>query len=335
MPDAGHVLNVSTTMTVFDRTMTTVCSARNNSISSVYNLGDPHLLTNINITALRVGVEWLLDYTASGLPPQSSVNFWFWFNPFSVYASIWESNAYTSLQSILAFIIWECCPGNSGNPLVASQQYDSLPAGFHTTASVTEPYTKLVLSSITFTTYVVLEIAVLLFCWAIFVWQFATAYFKRPLPSISSFPQVDFAGKLRRMSGIDDGRLAPVCPPLSAGLNNTEIRKCLASARVLVSCLDTGDTARSADFVETEATRVPPGCTVQLPTSQRTSHASLSIDQDEEVAEPIDCRDASEPFLPENKARHSVVHDNASVGASPKIRFNDASSTAASGTNEN
>jgi hypothetical protein len=329
------VLNVSTTMTVFDRTMTTVCSARNNSISSVYNLGDPHLLTDINITALRVGVEWLLDYTASGLPPQSSVNFWFWFNPFSVYASIWESNAYTSLQSLLAFIIWECCPGNNGNPLVASQQYESLPVGFHTTASVTEPYTKLVLSSITFTTYVVLEIAALMFCWGIVVWQFVTAYFKRALPSISSFPQVDFTGKLRRMSGFNDGHLAPVCPPLPADLNDADIRKSLASARVLVSCLDTVDTARSADFVRTEATRVPPGCTGQSPTSQRNSHAPLSVDQDEDMAEPIDCRDASEPFLPGNKASLSAVHNNASVEASPTARLDDANLTTASVTHAN
>ncbi|TKA78168.1 hypothetical protein B0A55_03897 [Friedmanniomyces simplex] len=172
----GPVPNVSTTMTVYNRQATTVCGARNNSILSVYDLGDPQLDEGVNITALRLAVGWLLNYTAAGLPAESSLNFWF---------------------CLLAFILWEFCTNNNENPALSAEQtggQPNLPAAFQTTASLSEPYTRFVLNRAAFITYLSLEAFALAFCWAMFIWQCVQG---KHLPEISSYPQVDFANAVQ------------------------------------------------------------------------------------------------------------------------------------------
>ncbi|TKA78160.1 hypothetical protein B0A55_03899 [Friedmanniomyces simplex] len=221
-------------MTVYNRQATTVCGARNNSILSVYDLGDPQLDEGVNITALRLAVGWLLNYTAAGLPAESSLNFWFWFDPTGTYSSIWEANAYTALQSLLAFILWEFCTNNNENPAVAAEQtggQPNLPAAFQTTASLSEPYTRFVLNRAAFITYLSLEAFALAFCWAIFVWQCVQA---KRLPEISSYPPVDFASKLRERRASDDAlseSLHSLVPPEA---DETASRHSLAKVRVTV-----------------------------------------------------------------------------------------------------
>lgn len=241
-----------------------------------------------------MGADWLLNYTALGLSPQSSINFWFWFNPFDVYARIWASNAYTALQSLLAFIIWECCPNNSGNPLVASQDSESLPAVFHTTASVTELYTKFVLNVTTFIIYLILEIIALVFCWGVVIWQVVSKYFGRSLSIISSFPQVDFAAKLCRKAGIDDANFLPLCPQVSAASGDAEIRDLLANVEVLASHQEprhlglNTHTVRPRENPQAETSQAAFTHKNSLGAEDRSLHASRSTHRYEDNVPPID-----------------------------------------------
>jgi hypothetical protein len=198
-------------MMVYNRQASTVCAASNNSILSVYGLGDPELDLAVNMTALHRAVGWLLNYTASGLPVESSINFWFWFDPSGIYNAIWEGNAYTTLQSLLAFIFWEFCTNNNGNPAVAPEQnggQPTLPEAFQTTASIGVPYTRFVLNRGAFIAYLILQSSALALCWSVIIWQCVSGHHH---PKISSYPLIDFASKLQ------EKRVGEVQRPLSLG----------------------------------------------------------------------------------------------------------------------
>lgn len=237
-------------MTVYNRKMTAVCSARNNSISSVYDLGDPKMLRDINTTALKVGASWLLNYTASGLPAMSSAAFWFWYTPTDTYDSTWTVDSYTSLQSLLAFLLWLGCPTNNMPNVTFDQQLESLPPEFHTTASISEPYTRFVLNETAFTVYIVFQSTALAFCWAIVIWQIVSVCSGRPLLATSSFPQVDFASKLRQVSPTDDALTSPVGQIPTGESSDSKIRYSLATVVVAVARHDPDEAVRTADTPE-------------------------------------------------------------------------------------
>lgn len=88
------------------------------------DLGEPQVLEDIDIVALRRAVAWLLDYSAAELPAQSSVSFWLWYNPSKAYNSMWEADSYITFQSLLSFILWRFTANNNGNPDVAKEAID-------------------------------------------------------------------------------------------------------------------------------------------------------------------------------------------------------------------
>lgn len=224
--------NISVTMTVYTRQASTVCDPSNNTIISVHNLGDPKLDSTIDLTALKLAVSWLLNYTASHLPAESSIDFMFWFSPSSTYQKLWETNAYNTLQSVLAWVIWEFSTNNNENPAVAVEQKSRpphLPSQFHTNATVSQPYTRLVLSLAMFITYATLESLLLILCWVVIIWRWRQTLL---LPEISSYPLVDFASKLDDKSSIADG-LSHSLGVISVESGDTTIRKELASMEVL------------------------------------------------------------------------------------------------------
>lgn len=195
----GFAPNISTTLAVYNRQATTVCSSTNNSILSVSDLGVPVMNPSMNITDLHLAVGWLLNYSAAGIPPESSINFMFWFDPSSSYESVWETNAYNTLQSLLGFVIWEFSENNNGNPAVsdpeAKGQMPGLPQEFHTQASICDTYLRFVINFKMFIVYVVLEGVVVMLCWVIVGWHISRRG-KEMLPNISSYPMVDFASKM-------------------------------------------------------------------------------------------------------------------------------------------
>lgn len=246
-------------MTVSDRQMTAVCGARNNSILSVVDLGETHVLEDIDIVALRRAVAWLLDYSAAGLPAQSSVNFWFWYNPSDAYNSMWETDSYVTLQSLLSFILWRFTVNNNGNPDAAKEAIGTLPDAFRTTASLSEPYTRFVLNPTAFTIYIVLQALVLIFCWAVFFWQVFSGH---RLQNISSFPQVDFANKLRTTLHGDDPLSASLRRLLSSNMSDAETMQALKTMRVAVDRQYYGNLVPATEYIplqdSPEALESPP-----------------------------------------------------------------------------
>ena len=221
-------------MAVYNRQMTTVCAASNNSILSVYDLGIPELNQAINITALHLAVGWLLNYTASGLPAVSSINFWFWLAPSGTYSSLWEANVYTTLQSLLAFILWEFCTNNNENPAVVPEQngeQPNLPAAFQTIASISQPYPRFVLNRVTFIIYLILESLALILCWSVIVWQCISCHHH---PEISSYPLVDFASKLQEKPTLDGGNALSLRSVILPASDDKAIRHALTRLEMIV-----------------------------------------------------------------------------------------------------
>ena len=237
-------------MAVYNRQMTTVCAASNNSIISIYDLGASELIQPINITALHLAVGWLLNYTASGLPAESSINFWFWFAPSGTYTSLWEANAYTTLQSLLAFILWEFCTNNNQNPAVVPEENGELPylpAAFQTTASISQPYPKFVLNRVAFIIYLILESLALILCWSVIVWQCMSC---RHHPEISSYPLVDFASKLQEKPALDGGSAPSLRSVISAASDDKAIRHSLTKMKMIVVCNNTTDGPGTAALMD-------------------------------------------------------------------------------------
>jgi hypothetical protein len=160
---------------------------------SILNTADPILNSNIDLPAFRLVLDWLLDFNASAIPAPSSIAEHFWSAQAQLSNDNWSSELYHTLQSIIAFPLWQFNPNNFGNTHLAAKEIVSdLPPEFYTKASITRPYTRIVIDRSMFLAFMVLEGTVLAFVWLVPLWL---CLFPRRLPSVSSYPIVDFAFK--------------------------------------------------------------------------------------------------------------------------------------------
>ena len=318
-------------MTVYNRQMTTVCAASNNSILSVYDLGASELNQAINITALHLAVGWLLNYTASGLPAESSINFWFWFAPSGTYTSLWEANAYTTLQSLLAFIIWEFCTNNNENPAVVpeeSGELPNLPAAFQTTASISQPYPRFVLNRVTFIIYLILESLALILCWSVIVWQCMSCPHHL---EISSYPLVDFASKLHEKPALDGGSAPSLRSVVSAASDDKAIRHSLTKMEMIVVCNNTIDGPGTAGLMDSnddhrleETPLGNPSDSINHSLTQFQRSSSVGGGENEshldnkpssELRRPLSEApgDSENPIIPDNQSSCESNHDTSAL----------------------
>lgn len=184
-------------MWTFSRQASTISARRNNSIISISDLGTPNLTPLNDIAALHLALGWLLNYTAAGLPPMSSLAYTFWNDDPGLSDHDWEVGAYTTLKNILAFTSWFFAENNYGNPDIdPSNQtavgFPFLSKEFHTTASMARQRTKFNIDSRMFVAYIVLQMIMLLFCWAVLIWRIRRG---SPRLETSSFPLLDFLFK--------------------------------------------------------------------------------------------------------------------------------------------
>jgi hypothetical protein len=187
-------------MTLFARQAAVTCARSNNSIISVSDLLLPSLSPAINISDLQMGLGWLLNYTAAGLPPESSIAFLFWNHNAVQSEHDWAVDAYKTLQSILAFTTWFFTENNFGNPQMANpnasfnaqEEEYFLPIQFHTTASTAKQSTRFIIEKRMFAVYVVFQALPLLFCWIVLLWRISGCLSK---VETFSFPILDFLFK--------------------------------------------------------------------------------------------------------------------------------------------
>jgi hypothetical protein len=125
-------------------------------------------------------------------------------------SNYWSTDVYSALKSLLAFVLWEFNVNNYGNPIMREsphQEITYLPPEFSTTASICNPYVKVVVDPRMFAAYLILQLVVLLFVWAclIIIWLSCSM-----LPEISSYRLIDFAAKTveknvpDRRTGLDE-----------------------------------------------------------------------------------------------------------------------------------
>lgn len=194
--------NITSVATFYTRHATIINSRSNYSIISVEDTSDPIPLTDadIDISAYRHALRWLLNYTAADIPPPSSIAQGFW----SSADQLGDPSTYgiiaQNFQSILAFPFWLFNVNNWGNTNLSHDAISpDLPPEFYTRAEFVEPYTKLMFDPSRFGVFVALQGCAIIFVWAVLVWVWVA---EGRLPECSSFPLFDFANRTRVSAGV-------------------------------------------------------------------------------------------------------------------------------------
>ncbi|KAF2122772.1 hypothetical protein BDV96DRAFT_639340 [Lophiotrema nucula] len=227
--------NITTTMSAYALSASVVSSRSNFSIMTVTGISQATQNTNIDIKAYRQALDWILNFTASGIPPPSSVAEHFWNAQDQISSPYWSAELTRTLQSTLTFPLWLFNPNNYGNIDLNDQQMSTnLPKEFYTKASLTRPFTKIVLDRGMLIAFIALEGLSLLFIWAVLVWLWVV---NPELPQLSSYPLVDFAFKAKEQGhegggfGYGNGLV---------GADDKRIRRKLKDVRVTLRGGDTG-----------------------------------------------------------------------------------------------
>jgi hypothetical protein len=153
----------------------------------------------VDVGALGSALNWLLNSTAQGLPAASSLIFLFSNAAPGGNYDEWSIITYPSLQSILAFPIWEFS-------IKGGSTEGSLPPEFHTSASLSNPLDKIVLNQAAFVVYLILQTTVIAFLWVVLLWR---CLWKPSTPRLSAYPLIDFTAKLDTQYKI--GEFRPTC----------------------------------------------------------------------------------------------------------------------------
>lgn len=194
--------NITTTISVYNRTVSIVASRMNYSILAVTEYGKADQISSTDVTSFRAGLAWFLDFNASATPPPSSFAEPFWSGQDLLQDAAASSELKKLLQSMLAFPLWYFQPNNYGNPdLQVKEMINSLPREFYTKAQITRPYTRITINDEMFITFVVLHSLVLAFIWGVLLWLWI---WKPSLPKLSSYPLIDFAFKSKELATSGD-----------------------------------------------------------------------------------------------------------------------------------
>lgn len=171
-----------------------------------HTLQPPEPVTDFNVTAYRVALAWLLNFTAADIPGPSSISQTFW----SAASQLADGPAYygvleQNLQSILAFPFYLFNVNNYGNPSswVASSNDTAtmmmtpgsmMPPQFYTTASLVAPRHVYVLDRAMYAGFLVLQGVALVLLWVVFG---VVLFGRGQLPEVSAFPLFDIKYKAR------------------------------------------------------------------------------------------------------------------------------------------
>ncbi|KAK4445350.1 hypothetical protein QBC34DRAFT_441760 [Podospora aff. communis PSN243] len=227
-PQPPHILpNLTTTFTLHTRTATLLLSQSNLSITSTSSLSPPlpNPIPTSSLASYRTALSLLLNYSASGIPPPSSIAESFW--SASSNAQILRSSGQLShsFQSILAFPIWLFNANNYGNLETWGHQTGSLPGEFRTTASVVRGYGKIRFDGTMVGVYVVLQGVVLVGLWGLWVGDWRWGGRERGVV-VSSFPLFDLVFKARVGGGVEGKEVG--------GMGDGEVVRLMGGRRVFV-----------------------------------------------------------------------------------------------------
>ncbi|KAI1846979.1 hypothetical protein JX266_006854 [Neoarthrinium moseri] len=195
---ALSVPNITTSMMAFSRHASVLAGLANFSIVSTNSLSEPTQLVDLDLPSYKSALTWLLNYTASNIPPPSAIIQSFWTSQTQLASPSTQGLLMQSFQSILAFPYWLFNGNNYGNlDLQLREMIDSLPPDFYTQACVVAPYSKIQFNYEMFIIFIVLQGAALVFVWVTLAWVWIAAGAKGGinLARITSFPLFDVAFK--------------------------------------------------------------------------------------------------------------------------------------------
>jgi hypothetical protein len=234
----GNVSTISTTFTVYKRVASTINSRSNMTIMAISDLGSASQVSDLDLTALKKVVNWLLDYKASDIPVTSSLAFRFWSSTIDFTTPFWAIDPYRTFTGLLALPMWFFQANNYGNPDMAAASPDKmvtyLPREYTTIAHISRPYNKIKINPTMLTAYVLLTLLALAFSWIVIL---VILIRQKPSPRTSSYPLIDFAGKTSQVVTGDVGGIRAKLVKLT-GADDRRIRHGLKETKILLRATD-------------------------------------------------------------------------------------------------
>jgi hypothetical protein len=234
----GNVTTISTTFSVYKRVASTINSRSNMTIMAISDLGSASQVSELDVTALKKGVNWLLDYKASDIPVTSSLAFRFWSSTMQISTPFWAMDEYRAFTGLLALPMWFFQANNYGNPDMNTPSPDKmvtyLPPEFTATADISRPYNKIKINQTMLTAYVMLTLLALAFSWIVIL---VILVRQKPSPRTSSYPLIDFAGKTSQVVTGDIGGIQAKLVKLT-GADDRRIRHGLKETKILLRACD-------------------------------------------------------------------------------------------------
>jgi hypothetical protein len=177
------------TVVVYRLEATTVSARSNNSIVAVSTTGKPQISEINDMENLTEALGWLFNYTAAKLPDESSPTFLIWDNSEGQSEHDWAVEAFHTLKSSVAFVLWFFSVNNYGNQDLSPQ---ALPSEFHTIAAISKRSIQFVVDRRMFYLYISLQLVPIALGWVAFIWSMRNS---RRQTKLSSFPLLDFVLK--------------------------------------------------------------------------------------------------------------------------------------------
>ncbi|KAK5282368.1 hypothetical protein LTR55_011941 [Exophiala xenobiotica] len=110
-------------------------------------LDNPVQDTAPDVEGLKEAFNWLFNYSAAGIPSPASMAEYFWIELGPQENDNQWSGPYQIFKSLLAFAFFQFNPTNIANPhLDAQNRTAGLPPDFYTTASIGNPYERIVVN---------------------------------------------------------------------------------------------------------------------------------------------------------------------------------------------
>jgi hypothetical protein len=172
-----------------------VIAARSNFSIVEVQPSESYTSVEVDLLAYKAALNWLLNFTAAGIPPPSSIVELFWADRNAMRDPAYYAILSQSFQSILAFPFWFFNANNYGNlDLQTETIITTLPPEFYTQVDIVKPYSMFNVDRSMLYLFVALQGIAMLFCMGTLVWVWLCA---GALPSISSFPLFDAIAKAK------------------------------------------------------------------------------------------------------------------------------------------
>ncbi|KAF3021121.1 hypothetical protein E8E14_013576 [Neopestalotiopsis sp. 37M] len=138
--DRKYLPNITTKVQFFQLQATVIAARSNFSIVEVQP-SESYTSVEVDLLAYKAALNWLLNFTAAGIPAPSSIVELFWADRNAMRDPAYYAILSQSFQSILAFPFWFFNANNYGNlDLQTETIITTLPPEFYTQVDIVKPY---------------------------------------------------------------------------------------------------------------------------------------------------------------------------------------------------